>query len=210
MDPYKVLGVTPQTSDDDVKRAYRELARKYHPDNYVNNPLADLAEARMKEINAYFKKHATALGCPGLSDAEAAKLDERVQTGYSWEKQPYPSYILSGNTAEMRRLRQRIEEVSRTQNTEYVGWDFPGGHAEADKEDNRLRLYFDGKPTEEQRSKLKYNGFKWAPSVGAWQRQLNDNAIYAASRLNFLRPESGESPTALQPKAPAKSTPERG
>ena len=51
MDPYKVLGVTPQTSDDDIKRAYRELARKYHPDNYVNNPLADLAEARMKEIN---------------------------------------------------------------------------------------------------------------------------------------------------------------
>ena len=49
MDPYKVLGVTPQTSDDDVKRAYRELARKYHPDNYVNNPLADLAEARMKD-----------------------------------------------------------------------------------------------------------------------------------------------------------------
>lgn len=106
--------------------------------------------------------------------------------------------------------RQRIEEVSRTQNTEYVGWDFPGGHAEADKEDNRLRLYFDRKPTEEQRSKLKYNGFRWAPSVGAWQRQLNDNAIYAASRLDFLRPESGESPTALQPKAPAKSTPERG
>lgn len=55
--------------------------------------------ARMKEINAYFKKHATALGCPGLSDAEAAKLDERVQNSYSWEKQPYPSYILSGNTA---------------------------------------------------------------------------------------------------------------
>lgn len=51
MDPYKVLGVTPDTGDDDVKRAYRELARKYHPDNYVNNPLADLAEARMKEIN---------------------------------------------------------------------------------------------------------------------------------------------------------------
>lgn len=51
MDPYKVLGVTPQTSDDDVKRAYRELARKYHPDNYAGNPLADLAEQRMKEIN---------------------------------------------------------------------------------------------------------------------------------------------------------------
>ena len=67
--------------------------------------------ARMKEINAYFKKHATALGCPGLSDAEATKLDERVQTGYSWEKQPYPSYILSGNTAEMRCLSLRISAV---------------------------------------------------------------------------------------------------
>lgn len=54
MDPYKVLGVTPQTSDDDVKRAYRELARKYHPDNYAGNPLADLAEERMKEINAAY------------------------------------------------------------------------------------------------------------------------------------------------------------
>ena len=154
--------------------------------------------ARMKEINAYFKKHATALGCPGLSDAEATKLDERVQTGYSWEKQPYPSYILSGNTAEMRRLRQRIEEVSRTQNTEYVGWDFPGGHAEADKEDNRLRLYFDGKPTEEQRSKLKYNGFKWAPSVGAWQRQLNKNAYYAAGYISCIQPISGEKPIDVQ------------
>ena len=63
----------------------------------------------------------------------------------------------------------------------------------------------------EQHTRMKeINGFKWAPSVGAWQRQLNDNAIYAASRLDFLRPESGESPTALQPKTPAKSTPERG
>lgn len=51
MDPYKVLGVTPATSDDDVKRAYRDLARKYHPDNYINNPLADLAQEKMKEIN---------------------------------------------------------------------------------------------------------------------------------------------------------------
>lgn len=50
-DPYGVLGVKPDASDDEVKRAYRELARKYHPDNYQNNPLADLAEEKMKEIN---------------------------------------------------------------------------------------------------------------------------------------------------------------
>ena len=50
-DPYSVLGVSSGASDDEVKRAYRELARKYHPDTYQDNPLADLAEEKMKEIN---------------------------------------------------------------------------------------------------------------------------------------------------------------
>ncbi len=50
-DPYEVLGISPQASDEQVKAAYREMARKYHPDNYSDNPLSELAQEKMQEIN---------------------------------------------------------------------------------------------------------------------------------------------------------------
>lgn len=48
--PYEVLGISANASNDEVKRAYRELSRKYHPDSYVDNPLSNLAEEKFKEV----------------------------------------------------------------------------------------------------------------------------------------------------------------
>ena len=55
-DPYTILGVPEDASDEEIKKAYRELARKYHPDNYHDNPLEDLAQEKMKEINAAYEQ----------------------------------------------------------------------------------------------------------------------------------------------------------
>lgn len=55
-DPYKILGVSPTATDDEVKKAYRELARKYHPDKYAGTDLADLASEKMKEVNAAYEE----------------------------------------------------------------------------------------------------------------------------------------------------------
>lgn len=54
--PYEVLGVSPEASDEEIKKAYRELAKKYHPDKYANTDLAELAGEKMKEINAAYEE----------------------------------------------------------------------------------------------------------------------------------------------------------
>ena len=52
--PYKILGVTPESSDEEISTAYRKLVKQYHPDKYVGNPLSELAAEKIKEINAAY------------------------------------------------------------------------------------------------------------------------------------------------------------
>ncbi|MBQ3184792.1 MAG: J domain-containing protein [Firmicutes bacterium] len=51
MNPYEVLGISENASEEEIKRAYKEMVKKYHPDKYQDNPLADLAEEKLQEVN---------------------------------------------------------------------------------------------------------------------------------------------------------------
>ena len=155
----------------------------------------------MKEVNAYWRSRGTCVGAPGITEAQAVKLDEQIATSrYSWDKQPFSSYTLTNNNSQIKRLEQKVKELSRG----FEGWNFDGGRAEANTEMNRLQLFFDERPDDNQRSILKANGFKWAPTQEAWQRQLTDNAIYAAGRIDFIKPSDGRTVREHQPKPPAR------
>lgn len=84
-DPYQVLNIPPSATDDEVKHAYRELARKYHPDNYHNNPLADLAQEKMKEINEAYE---TIQRQRKLSSAANAQRQNGGYSYYSGSRDP--------------------------------------------------------------------------------------------------------------------------
>ena len=147
-------------------------------------------QEKMKTVNAYHRKHKTLEGCPQLTQDEIETLNASMARDWRSEPKPYPSFRLTNNNAVIRQTKKRIEELSAKAETEYEGWRFDGGEVKMDREINRLQVFFDTKPDQETCSAMRHSGFKWAPSVGAWQRQLTDNAIYAAKHLDCLRPLS--------------------
>ena len=154
----------------------------------LQNKLNDLEEkhAKMKAYNVYYRKNKTMKGFEGISDETAEKLDKSVESG--WYNAPIAPYQLTNSNAEIKRLKCRIAELERMKaEAEKPAEDkYPhvdGLEVVENSEAMRIQLFFDGKPDDETRTLLKSNGFRWAPSLGAWQRQLTQNGIYATKRV---------------------------
>ena len=162
----------------------------------------------MKEVNAYYRKHGTIRGMPRMTEQMAENLEAEMRI-VTWDPMPYPRFSLTNNNAEIHRLEKRIEQLKNERDVGFTGWEFDGGEAVANTEKSRLQLFFDEKPDEGKRTMLKRYGFRWTPTEGAWQRLLNDNAIYACDRIDFLRPTDGQRPTQIQPKVPRSAEMER-
>ena len=125
-DPYQVLGVKPDASDDEIKRAYRELARKYHPDNYQNNPLADLAEEKMKEINEAYDA-VTKMRSGGGSGSYSSSGGAGYQSAYRQQSQSSdPTFARVRNLINSGNLDQ-AEQLLRGTSARTAEWYFLTG-----------------------------------------------------------------------------------
>ena len=144
-----------------VNQAYRSCGR---PDPSDHKRWAEVAEKAGVQLES-------------LMDAR-----KRMTVG-GWTHQPFPAFALSNNNANIKRVRGRIKELEYMATRETEAQEFDGFELVENAEANRIQFIFDGKPPAETRALLKRNGFRWAPSQGAWQRQLNANGRYAAQHV---------------------------
>ena len=140
----------------------------------------EATQENMKAINKAWKQGKEALHLLGLTDIGIENIRNKMQ---SYQKKPFPTWTLSNNSAEIRRVKDKINELERLDNMEAASTTFTGGEMRINTEINRIQFVFEAIPSMEIRKLLKSNGFKWAPSEKAWQRQRTLNAIHATNRL---------------------------
>ncbi len=95
----------------------------------------------------------------------------------------FPGYSLQNHSANMRRIRQRITELQGAATRTNREFDRGPFKARQNVDINRVQLIFPGKPAEDVRTILKRHGFRWSPSEGAWQRQLNNSGVHACNEV---------------------------
>lgn len=183
------------------KRAMAAIAKKIRPETLAIMAGDDNAVSRlqtkinnlesfqtlMKNANAAIRKCAKAgkevqvqeLLKLNISEGNARKMLEPDFCG----RIGFADYELKNNNANIRRLKQRLEQISANKAAEVRTVEAEGVRYEDNPGDNRVRLFFDGKPAEEIRADLKSNGFRWSPMIGAWQAYRNYRSDAAAKRI---------------------------
>lgn len=187
-----------------AKKSLEQAVREHDPHRPIGTGEADAAERLQtkiaqleqrrdlyKAINQVMRKKVsdtqkrTLLHGLGLDETKIPSLFQPDYMG----RVGIPAYELTNMGAEIRRLKERLAHTVKMAQVTSSSHPFDGGVVEDNAEDNRVRIIFDSKPDGETITKLKEHGFKWAPSVGAWQRQRSGtHVLRIALDLVGLRP----------------------
>ncbi|MHC4105093.1 MAG: methyltransferase domain-containing protein, partial [Planctomycetota bacterium] len=122
---------------------------------------------------------------------EQIKKDFEFSTAYAEEilkpdymgREGFAPYQLQNNNANIKRMKERVVKLEKQQSDETTELEIGDVQIIDNVEDNRVQIFFPGKPDTDVRKQLKQNGFRWAPSVGAWQRHRSDVAMRLAKEI---------------------------
>ena len=141
------------------------------------------SQEKMKAVNAYYRKNKTLDGCPGLTPDDIAEIRKCMEISWRSDPKPFESWALSNNNQNIRSTRERLETLRKAKEKGSSEVENDYFRVVENVEKMRLQILFDEKPDKEVREVLKRNGFIWAPSQNAWQRQLTPNAKSALARV---------------------------
>lgn len=146
---------------------------------------AEKLQTTMREANRVIRSKKdeaakiSALAELGISEYQARELFKPDFCG----RIGFADYQLSNNNANIRRMKERLAQISKAQATPETSHKGVNAILEDCPSENRIRLTFPGKPSEEVRSRLKHNGFRWTPSLGVWQAYRNHHSMVTAKEI---------------------------
>lgn len=180
-----------------AKNLIARKLNKYNPNRAVRSDDADAperlkrkianltnAQELMKKVNAIIRKGRNVVAELTALGISAERVEELVNPALSYHRQGFQGWELTNNNANIRRLEARLQTLEREANRpdeDRISAKGKGWECFEDTAAQRLCYRFDGIPSEEVRSLLKSNGFKWSPTRLLWVRLLNAQARYAAT-----------------------------
>lgn len=179
-------------------KALTAIRKKLQSAGVVELPELELAEKKlaglmirqelMKQAREAHRKY---LKNPATLDQSDLSEEIKQLVRDSGKKVPFAAYQLTNNGSEIRRMTDRVEMLKAkafaAENKASQEKNFDKGKIVLNYELDRLQLVYDEKPDAETIRTLKSNGFKWAPSQMAWQRQMTENAKWSATRVTGIR-----------------------
>jgi len=186
----KTINISETISSDDAKaiekiQAKIEVLEMEQTFMKECNKVIKNAKLTREEKVTYLKDEAT------LKEENAIKLLEPDFCG----RLGFPDYKLTNNNGNIRRLKQRLEQLQKNAGDETSEKEVAGVRVVDNVEENRLQLFFTGKPDQTTINDLKSGGWHWSPTNGCWQRFRGKNAEWSAKELLEIYAERSETAT---------------